>query len=126
MKLKCDEPLLTFAFNFKLRRCIADEGAIGRPSNTNDANFLIAVVLSTSLLALIVGRAQPATAARRRPPPAAAGAGAAAGARAGAGAGGPLFWFPLVICTYIYLYLVFIASLTMAHNISLSCFSFCL
>ena len=29
--------------------------AVGRPSNTNDFNFIVAVVMSTSLLALVVG-----------------------------------------------------------------------
>jgi hypothetical protein len=38
-----------------LCRYVADPASIGKPSNTNDANFFIAVVMSTSFLALVVG-----------------------------------------------------------------------
>jgi len=38
---------------------IKDIDAIGKPSNTNDLNFIVGVTLSTSLLALIVGLTLP-------------------------------------------------------------------
>lgn len=38
---------------------VKDPASIGRPSDTNDFNFIVAVVMSTSLLALVVGLVLP-------------------------------------------------------------------